>query len=57
MTKKEELLIDGCKLLKMSLEPTLVVMAALRTDKQQGVMLVGFTSITRRIHRRTKYCR
>lgn len=39
MTKKEELLIDGCKLLKVSKEVTMIVMACLRTDKQQGMML------------------
>lgn len=39
MTKKEELLIDWCKLLKMHKEAILVVMACLRTDRQQGTML------------------
>ena len=34
MTKKEELLIDWCKLLKMHKEAILVVMACLRTDRQ-----------------------
>ena len=39
MTKKEELLIDGCKILKMNQGATMVVMAALQTDRQQGMML------------------
>lgn len=39
VTRKEELLVDGCKLMKVSLEVTIVLMACLRTDKQQGTML------------------
>ena len=39
MTKKEKLLIDGCKILNIRLEVTLIVMACCRSDKQQGVML------------------
>lgn len=39
MTKKEELLIDACKLLNVRLEPTMVVMACLRTEEQQATML------------------
>lgn len=39
MTKKEGLLVDWCRTLKMRKEPIIAVMAWLRTDKQQGTML------------------
>ncbi len=39
MTKKEELLIDGCKILKVSKEVTMIVLACLRTETEQGMML------------------
>lgn len=39
MTRKEELLVDCCKLMKVSLKVTIILMACLRTDKQQGTML------------------
>lgn len=40
MTKTEELLIDCCKLMNVSKEVMIVIMACLRTKVQQEVLLL-----------------
>lgn len=39
MTKKEQLLIDGCKILNLRQEAMLIVMSCCRTETQQAMML------------------